>query len=404
MPRKRVLFFAEAVTLAHVARPYLLAKALDPANYEICFASHPRYKSLMGEVPFAWQDIDSISSEQFLRALSNGSPVYNTETLRKYVEEDIGLIEKFKPDVVVGDFRLSLSISARVSNKPYIALTNAYWSPYGKHCFPVPELPVTRIFGVKLGQVLFDMARPLAFAFHSIPLNTLRKEYGLPSLGFNLKRVYTDGDYTAYADVPEISPTFNLPDNHTYIGPLVWSPSIAMPPWWDTIPKNRPVIYVTLGSSGQSDLLGVILRALQDLPVTLVAATAGRARIEHVPDNTYLADHVPGKTVAAAASLVICNGGSPTTYQALSKGKPVIGIASNLDQYLNMSMVQNAGAGRLIRAGQASVPTIREVVEEALTDSAMAKHAQQLMHVIAQYHPEERFEALLRRASQDSRV
>lgn len=404
MPRKRVLFIAEAVTLAHVARPYLLAKALDPEKYEVCFASHPRYQSLMGDITFDWRDIYSIPSEQFLTALSKGNPVYNTETLRNYVKEDLDLIKQFNPDVIVGDFRLSLSISARVLNKPYIALTNAYWSPYGKHCFPVPELPVTKIFGVKLGQLLFNIARPIAFAIHSIPLNKVRKEYGLPSLGFNLQRIYTDGDYTAYADVPEISPTFNLPPNHTYIGPLVWSPSIAMPAWWDTIPKDRPIIYVTLGSSGQSDLLEIITSALQDLPVTLIAATAGRANIKHIPDNTYVADHVPGKGVAAAASLVICNGGSPTTYQALSEGKPVIGIASNLDQYLNMSMVQNAGAGILLRAGQTSVSMIREVVEIALSDSVMANNAQQLMHIIDHYHPEEKFEALLQMAGKEPRA
>ncbi len=398
MPRKRVLFFAEAVTLAHVARPYLLATALDPEKYEICFACHPRYKSLMGKIPFVWKDINSIPSEQFLTALSKGSPVYNTKTLRNYVKEDIDLIEKFNPDVIVGDFRLSLSISARVLNKPYIALTNAYWSPYGKHGFPVPELPVTQIFGVKLGQILFNIARPIAFAFHSIPLNIIRKEYGLPSLGFNLQRIYTDGDYTAYADIPEISPTFNLPSHHIYIGPLEWSPGIAMPSWWETIPKDRPIIYVTFGSSGKSDQLGLIIRALQDLPVSIVAATAGRTNIPQHADNIYIADHVPGKKVAAAAALVICNGGSPTTYQALSEGKPVIGIANNLDQYLNMSMVQNAGAGKLLRADQTSISGIRKVAEEVLSDSEMAKNAQNLMHIIAQCHPEEKFEALLQRA------
>lgn len=399
MRRKRILFIAEAATLAHVARPFLLAKSLDPTAYEVCFASHPRYKALMGEFPFAWQDIASIPSEKFLAALSKGSPLYDTETLRGYVRDDIELIKQFNPDVVVGDFRLSLSISARICDKPYITITNAYWSPFGKHSFPVPELPVTRFFGAKFGQVLFDMARPLAFVLHSLPLNTVRKEYGLPILGYDLLKVYTDGDYTAYADVPEISPTFDLPANHSYLGPLVWSPSIAMPSWWDNVPKDRPIIYVTLGSSGQSDQLGLIIKALADLPLTLIAATAGRTNIEHISNNVYVTDHVPGKAVCAEASLVICNGGSPTTYQALSEGKPVIGIASNLDQYLNMSMVQNAGAGKLLRAGQTSVSLIREAVQHALTDAGMISNAKKLKHIISQYHPEERFETLLHLAT-----
>ena len=41
MSIKNVLFFAEAVTLAHVARPYVLGKALDPARYRVVFARDP---------------------------------------------------------------------------------------------------------------------------------------------------------------------------------------------------------------------------------------------------------------------------------------------------------------------------------------------------------------------------
>jgi len=38
------------------------------------------------------------------------------------------------------------------------------------------------------------------------------------------------------------------------------------------LPEDRPLVYVSLGSSGQQGLLGEILRALAPLPVTDVAA------------------------------------------------------------------------------------------------------------------------------------
>ena len=55
------------------------------------------------------------------------------------------MIREVEPDVVVGDFRLSLSVSARVAGVPYLAITNAYWSPYARQRFPLPELPVVRM-------------------------------------------------------------------------------------------------------------------------------------------------------------------------------------------------------------------------------------------------------------------
>ena len=44
--RPRILFFAEAVTLAHVARSHTHLSALDPQLYDMCLACDPRYDRL----------------------------------------------------------------------------------------------------------------------------------------------------------------------------------------------------------------------------------------------------------------------------------------------------------------------------------------------------------------------
>ena len=48
--RPRVLFVAEAVTLAHVARPAALLEALDPVEYELHLASAPRFDHLLSDL------------------------------------------------------------------------------------------------------------------------------------------------------------------------------------------------------------------------------------------------------------------------------------------------------------------------------------------------------------------
>ena len=130
--RTRVLFFAEAVTLAHVARPLCLARALDPDRFEVHLASSDSYASLVNDTPFARHTLRSIPPQQFMDALANGSPVYSADTLAGYVEEDQRLMAAVRPDVVVGDFRISLGVSAELSGIPYVTVTNAYWSPYAE--------------------------------------------------------------------------------------------------------------------------------------------------------------------------------------------------------------------------------------------------------------------------------
>nr|WP_245635166.1 glycosyltransferase [Marinobacterium profundum] len=391
----RVLFFAEAVTLAHVARPMVLAHVLEDAGYEVHFACHPRYRDLFRVLQRPWRPIQSISSQAFLETLASGRPLFDTTTLQSYVKEDLEVIKEVSPGLIIGDLRQSLSVSARIAGIPYMAISNAYWSPYARPQYRVPELPITRLFGTRVADKLFNLVRPLAFALHTLPLNRVRKQYGLASLGLDLMRTYTDADLTLYADLPELVPTFDRPATHRYIGPINWSPSVALPLWWDDLPTDKPIIYVTLGSSGQSELLPRVLQALEQLPVTAIVATAGLIQLEKKPNNIWVTDFLPGDQAASRASLVICNGGSPTTMQALAVGVPVVGIASNLDQYLNMSYLEQAGVGTLIRAGQTTASRLRQVVEMMMENGSYRDCAKTVMGQVATCRPERNFADLV---------
>jgi UDP:flavonoid glycosyltransferase YjiC (YdhE family) len=397
--RLRVLFFAEAVTLAHVARPVTLAQALDPQQFDVHLAHHPRYRAQLGELAFTEHAITSISPAQFMQALAAGSPLYDLATLKTYVEEDLQLIADVQPDIVVGDFRLSLAVSTELAAVPYIALSNAYWSPYSKQEYVVPELPLTRMLGPALGQLVFSLGRPVAFALHCLPMHRLRRSYGLPSLGFNLRRVYTHADYTLYADIPELFRLHKLPPQHRFIGPVVWSPSDSRPVWWQDIPQGLPIVYVTLGSSGKASLLPEMIAALGEVNVTALVSTAGAPVPTVAPGNVYLAPYLPGEEAVKLASLVICNGGSPATHQALTHGVPVIGVANNLDQYLNMAAIANAGAGCVLRAGTCDKRALVATINSMLSNSPCHEGAHVLAQRFAQYNAQLRFANIINEIS-----
>jgi len=373
--RKKVLFFAESVTLAHMARPAVLAGLLRNTEFEAVIARSPRYVSLFPDLPAKQVDIFSISSAEFLEALAKGRPLYSAATIEHYVEEDLRLLDEEKPDVVIGDFRLSLSVSARLRGIPYIAIANAYWSPYSQAPYTIPEHPLTRLLGVLAAEALFKIVRPVVFAMHSMPLNKVRKRHGLKNLGLNLNSVYTDADYVLYADVPSLVEMKNLPDNHQFLGPVLWSPEHKYPDWWQEIDGSRPNIYLTLGSSGRSDLLPVVLDALKDLPVRLFVSTAGRSNLTVSAANIFTADYLPGEAAAGKSSLIICNGGSLTTYQAFSQGVPVLGIAGNLDQNLNMMAIERLGAGKRLRTDALRVEQVRTAVVELLEKDSYTQGA-----------------------------
>jgi UDP:flavonoid glycosyltransferase YjiC (YdhE family) len=229
---------------------------------------------------------------------------------------------------------------------------------------------------------------------HCAPLNRVRREKGMESLGSSLQRVYTDADHVLFADIPGLFPTTGIPAEHRYLGPILWSPPVAKPAWWDHLPPAKPIIYLTLGSSGQAGLLPVVLDALSGLPVTVIAATVGDYP-GSIPGNAYLTSYLPGTEAARRSRMVICNGGSPTSSQALAAGVPVLGIASNADQFLNMEALVRAGAGMVMRADRINGGAIEEAVKKLLFCPEFSAHAQVVSDEIKNYNAFKRFSAFM---------
>ncbi len=186
-------------------------------------------------------------------------------------------------------------------------------------------------------------------------------------------------------------PLPGAPAQHRFIGPILWPPPGSTPPWWNQLPEDRPIVYATPGSSGHAGLLAQVIAALAPLPVSVIAASAGqRSTLPHA-NNLFLSDFLPGTEAARRASLVICNGGSPTCQQALAAGVPVLGIPTNLDQFLNMDPIVAAGAGQLLRADRVNPARLRETIDRLLNSDSFRQAAGAIQADFARYPAEQLF-------------
>lgn len=385
----RILLVAEAVTLAHLARPVTLARGIASLGWTPVLASAPRFERICPLDEWQTERIASISGERFLDALARGSPLYDRATFDAYVKEDMALLRKVSPAVVVGDFRLSLSISARLAGVPYINVSNAYWSPYARPRWHVPALPWTRFVPAAMGDVAFRTVRPLAFRLHAQGMESSRRSHGLAGLGGSLLRHYTDGDVTLYADPPQLVPLHDAPTTHRHLGAVAWSPNLPLPAWWPDLDVAKGVVYVTLGSSGNAGRLPQVIAGLGSLGLPVVVATAGAHVPVPMPGNVHVADYLPGDTVAAHSRLVVCNGGSPTSHQALMHGVPVLALPANLDQFLNSSYLEAAGVGAWLRPERSSTEAIAALARRMLGDAGMRDRAESLAEAMALQRPVE---------------
>jgi UDP:flavonoid glycosyltransferase YjiC (YdhE family) len=405
MSRKRILFLAEGATMAHFVRPLALAEALDTAEYDISFYAPRRFSRYLQDKPFPIGDLASMPGERFLSNIDHGKPPFPADVIRGYVQQDRELIRSLRPDLVIGDMRLSLPISARLEGARYAVMINAYWSPYARHRSLLPALPISRVMPPWLLGPIYRRVEPLAYAIHVGEMNRVRKEFGVPLLPPDLRAMYTEGDHVLYPDIPEFVPTSSLPENHHYVGICEWTPPIANPDWWDgMLADAKPKVFVSLGSSGPLRALPALLKGLSTLPVSVLLATSGRQMDETMraasgaTSGMYIADLLPFTATAAAASVVVSHGGSGGLYPAMAAGTPVLGIPSNADQQLSTACLEDSGAGIGIRVEEASERRLRRALEQLLFEPPYRLAAQKWAGVYRRYDSGALFRTFLGKA------
>jgi UDP:flavonoid glycosyltransferase YjiC (YdhE family) len=388
--RRRVLFCSEDVTLAQVVRLSELARRLAPDDYEVHFACAGFDEMVFAGARFHRHPLRTIDRAVAMRALARGQRLYERSVLEAYVEEERVLLDEVRPDVVVGDFRLSLSVSTALAKVPYLSLINAYWSPHAVRSeWPLPDHPIVDLLGDDMAGRYYGKALPHAMKYFAAPVNSVRRRYGLPALG-SLLDVLCFGDVTLHPDAPELVPTRGGPASHVFLGPVQWSPPVPVPQSWQHLDERLPTVYVTLGSSGRVDRLPMVLEALDGLLVNVIVATAGRSDVAAGP-RRFVDPFVPGDLAARRASVVISNGGSTTGYQALAEGVPVLGVASNLDQCLAMQVIERFGAGLTVRAGAATPEAIVAAVRRLTEERGFREAASRAAEAFARHDPHARF-------------
>lgn len=148
--------------------------------------------------------------------------------------------------------------------------------------------------------------------------------------------------------------------------------------WWAN--STDPLVYVTLVTVASSlpeaaEVYRAALAAVDGLPVR-VLVTLGPdgdpASLGTLPDNVHVEQWVPQDDVLAHAAVVLCHGGSGTTFGALEVGVPVVVVPLFADQPANGRLITQVGAG-LVSGREAD--QLRQALLHVLRDNAYRQRA-----------------------------
>lgn len=383
----KILSIPYTHTLSHISRPLLVAEELRARGHEVVFAgSSPKTKFIKDE-GFEVLPLHEPDPEVLFGNIRKGKLRFASDSeVERMIEADLKIYKEVRPDVVLTDGRFSAPISTHIAGLKHVAIVNVSSTEYRA----LPYIPffdrlpgfTRKIFNdlnLKLEMLIFDNAMSV--------FKKLSKKHGLKNT-VTATNCLAGKDITLLADIPEYFPAKNLPDNYHYIGPLTWKANIPPPPWWP--PKGaRPLIYVTMGTTGIGDFFGKAYRLFEASEFSAVVTTGAQvAGLKTIEGKLYIEPFMNGDIVTEECDLVVCHGGNGTIYQALEHGKPVIGIPTIPDQRFNMRRVEALGVGKTLswKGFEGNSSSLITLIKTIVNDKSYYLNASRLKDILGGYN------------------
>ena len=382
----KILIFTEGNWLSHISRPLVIANKLRQSGHQVIFCCSGIYANLILKDRFPVNPIYTKEPNLGLDKARRLGTSYDQSMVRKYLEADIQCIREHSPDLVVGDFRLTLGSSAEYCKVPYVSLLNGYWTNYYSASHTAPEsLSIVNILGSKISNYFYPILKYYFLKLAALPFNNERRRLGLDSKR-NLFDIMASDFANIIVDLPEFTPLKNLPSNYHVVGPIIWEPTMEPPLWLSKINPNIPTIYFTIGTTGYNQYFRTAIDLFGGKKYQVIMVTGEFNMPEEVPSNFFTARYAPGLQVMEISDIVICHGGNGTIYQALSKGTPIIGIPTMHDQWFNMERVEALGVGVKLSEKKFTSHALYNAVETLFLDQNYRKKASDLQSSIEKYN------------------
>ena len=378
---KTLIFAVAGYNLAETGRMLEIAKACK-GKFEIIFASYGgQYEHFIEEAGFELKEMEPRLTQKRLdrlRVVLSGETLntvgYLTEKeLLVRVPNEIEFFKEVKPSAVLTGWCLSVTISTRAANVPFVnglhstSITEYYEA--GLQTWPdrLDFAFLRRIFGKEKLQKRFNK-RILNAKWVLKPYNRIGKRYGLKEFNHFLELI--EGDHTLLADIPE---WVNLPEirpNLHFIGPLPFKSDMQVPKEVEEMPRDEPIVYFAMGSSGKPEIIAKIIEGFKNKPYRVIAPV--KAHIENldvqIPLNVLVTGFLPAHKVNPMADISVIHGGQNTVMQACLAGTPIVGVGMHPEQQANLDACVRKGFAIRLNKYKVTASAVLSAIDKLLRD------------------------------------
>ena len=293
------------------------------------------------------------------------------DDMARLVEADLEVLRRLRADVAVVDCRMSSTIACELAGVPCVSLVHFFRATPWRAGEPWTRVVLRRDRArraVRRTRIKLDR-NPLGLSTLERVAADTRRRYGLDP-----ERWMLDGDRVGCTTTPLLDASNGMPPHWRYVGPVTWSARAD-----GATPQRgeRPLVYVTQGSTGSPAMLARAVLELAGEPVDVLVTTASLcdpAQLEALAPNVRAERLLPGRACMDAADVAVVHGGHLTTLEAHVAGTPVVVVPHGFDQFAWAERAERLGTGLAVRPP--ILPgALRRAVQRVLTRNRYRSNA-----------------------------
>ena len=387
-----IIFSPTACNLAEVTRALEIAKPCRD-SFDIVFVSYGgEFENLIEKEGFVIRHLEpALTPEkvEHIYRVDQGRKLgyfYSTREVEEQVKNEIALFQELKPVAVVTGINFSNSISCRVTQTPLIWLTHSTWMMQSMYnaglasSVDMLDLPGIRLLPERFLTMISKKMLSLV-NLYTRPYNKVARRYGLKP--FKTMESLWEGDYNLLAE-PEEFCELELPPTYHYIGPLIGRLDSPIPQDILNLPKDKPIIYFAMGSSGQPEVIAKIVEGFAGKPYRVITPVKSLLRNldVKVPSNVIVTDWLPAHKVNPMADISVIHGGIGTVMTACLAGTPVVGVSMTPEQEFNIDCLVRKGFAIRIRRKSFTPEKLSSAIDQLLADKEAQRKAKEFQIII----------------------
>ncbi|MCK5187612.1 MAG: hypothetical protein KAR43_10835, partial [Deltaproteobacteria bacterium] len=357
-----------------------------------------KFESLIEEEGFELKKVEPrLTKEKLdrLRLVLSGETLntvgyLSRKELEPRVENEIKLFNEIQPAAVLTGWCLSVTISTRAAKVPFVnvlhstSITEYYEA--GLQSWPDrSDFPFLKWFFSDeqlnrwVSKMVLKLDRPAK------PYNVVGKKYGIRKFSNFIDLI--EGDYVLLADIPEWVGLPEVRSNLRYIGPLPARINGEIPKEVAEMPKDKPVVYFAMGSSGKPKLIEEIISVFKDKPYRVIAPVKPNIKDTNleIPSNVVVTDFLPAHRVNPMADISVIHGGQNTVMNACLSGTPIVGVGMHPEQQANLDACVRKGFAIRLSKKRVTASAVFNAIDKLLHDAKAKEEVLKFQHELMKW-------------------